>query len=94
VTPRAKKTLPISEADETEENPQGHAGWISGELIGDPTEVTPSGRPKKQTTTSKKEIFSFSLSMVHGDILVFFGDEFEVGIRRSLLCLRLSYIAS
>ena len=79
MTPSAKKTLPISGADDIEENPQGHAGWISKEFGDDPIgSLTPSASPKKQTATSKRENFSFSLSLVHGDILVFFGDEFEV----------------
>jgi len=72
--------FPIPEADETEENPQGHAGWISKGLGDGPMEsLTPCASPKKQTATSKKDRVSFSLSLVHGDILVFFGDEFEVG---------------
>jgi len=87
------KTFPIPEADETEENPQGHAGWISKEDGDDPMKpLTPSASPKKQTSISKKEWASFSFSLVHGDILIFFGDEFEVSDRHRLSILPSQFI--
>lgn len=87
MTPRSKKTL---EVDDKEENPQGHAGWIIKDTGDDPMEVlTTSTSPKKRTVISKGDSFSFIFSLVHGDILVFFGDEYEVCSQFSLSCLPL-----
>jgi hypothetical protein len=74
--------------DDKEENTQGHAGWIAKECAEDSIEDflhdRPSVRPMKRTTASKKVSRSFTFSLVHGDALVLFGDDFEVRSTASL----------
>lgn len=79
MTPRGKTTIPIAETDERQENPPSHIGWIKND-VGDEQveESTTPASPKQQTGISSDKI-SVTFSLVHGDILVFFGDEFEAG---------------
>jgi hypothetical protein len=94
VTPRSKNIFPISAEAEEEENPQGHAGWINKDCCEDPVEESTMASPKDLTATSKSDKFSFAFSLVHGDILVLFGDQFEVGkLTTFTVCLRLSTLS-
>jgi len=83
VTSRSKKTISIPREVDEEGDLQGHVGCMTKDVGDDPMEesTTPAS-PKKLTAASKRDKLSFSFSLVHGDILVFFGDEFEYSIKR------------
>jgi hypothetical protein len=81
VTPcGANKTLPVPEDDDEEKNPHDHAGWISRDIGDEPTEQPKTSTTPKTLASSQKDQLTSTLSLVHGDMLVFFGDDFEVNI--------------
>ncbi len=57
------------------EEKEGHSGWIA-QVPND--ETIADSIPTQQATLSRQEPYSFTFSLVHGDVLVLFGDSFEV----------------
>jgi len=69
------KTMPTVPQVEEKEETQGHSGWIAQGLH---DETAADLTPTQEATSSRKEPNSFTVSLVHGDVLVLFGDSFEV----------------
>lgn len=69
------KTVPTAPQVEEKEEAQGHSGWIAQGLQ---DETTADFTPTQEATSSRKEPNSFTFSLVHGDVLLLYGDSFEV----------------
>ena len=69
---------PVAEADGAEEQNDAARGWISGNPEVEDVGEEAVASPKKGRPVAKAAKPSFTAMLMHGDILVLHGDEFEV----------------
>lgn len=69
---------PVPDADGTEEQNDGARGWIGGNPEADDVGEEAVVSPRKGRPAAKAAKPSFTAMLMHGDILVLHGDEFEV----------------
>lgn len=84
VTPRSMGgSIKVEHVEQSGENADEEmdTGWLGGNMEDDHMDVDePTQSPKKpgRSVGKKKDLPTFSLSLFHGDTVVFFGDDFEV----------------